>query len=373
MKAEVIVCLRLSALASGVLLSLTSAHAGPKAVYTTTNAVAGNEVVVFDRAANGTLDFSQAVATGGLGTGGGLGNQGAVVLANADDEHWLLAVNAGSNDVSVFRVENDGLTLTDVEPSGGMLPVSVTAHGNLVYVLNGMGAGNIAGFLLDGDGELSPLPGSTQPLSGAAATAPAQIEFTPDGQWLVVTEKSTNLIDIYPVDDDGLAGAPNSQPSVGMTPFGFAFTDYGDLIVSEAFGGMPDLSAVSSYQLCNGQLDVISPSVGTTETAACWIVITNNNRFAYTTNTASGTISGYKINQSDGALTLLDADGVTASTGMGTAPTDLALSNNSKFLYALNSATGEIAAFKVKKSNGELTSLQTVGGLPANATGLAAR
>ncbi|MCI0683992.1 MAG: lactonase family protein [Gemmataceae bacterium] len=356
-----------------VLSAATTAATGapPKAVFTSTNEVSGNMVVMYDRAADGTLAFAGEFATGGAGTGGGLGNQGALVLSH--NNQWLLVVNAGSNDISVFAVDNDSLTLADVESSGGMMPVSLTIDGDLVYVLNGGGAGNITGFVLH-DGDLGPIPGSTRPLSGAAMTAPAQVQFSPGGDLLVVTERATSLIDTYLVGADGLAEGPMVHGSNGTTPFGFGFTRRGTLIVSEAFGGAPDASAVSSYAVSiEGGLDVISASVPTTETAACWIAITDSGRFTYTTNTGSGTISGYAIRKPRGTLVLLDADGVTAVTGAGSAPTDLALSRGSRYLYVLNSGTGEIGAFAVNAGNGALTPLESVGGLPAASTGLAAR
>jgi 6-phosphogluconolactonase len=158
--------------------------------------------------------------------------------------------------------------------------------------------------------------------------------------------------------------------SAGETPFGFAFR--GDtLIVSEAFGGAEDASAVSSYDLANdGSLQVISPSVPTTETAACWIAVTRNGRFAYASNTGSGTVSGYRVSP-DGGLSLLDPDGITGVTGPG--PIDMAFSANSGFLYTLNSEDGTISAFHVNR-NGSLSSIPGIAGIPAgSATGLAAR
>jgi 6-phosphogluconolactonase len=131
---------------------------------------------------------------------------------------------------------------------------------------------------------------------------------------------------------------------------------------------------VSSYALDDdGTPSVVSASVPTTETAACWIVVSKNGKFVYTTNTGSGTVSGYKFAPSTGALTLLHANGVTADTGAGSAPTDLALSINGKYLYVLNSGTHEIDVFKVHNNNGSLSVVQSIDGLPDGATGLAAR
>jgi 6-phosphogluconolactonase (cycloisomerase 2 family) len=338
-------------------------------VYTMTNASGANAVLVYDRAADGTLTPAGSFGTGGSGSGGGLGNQGGLILS--DDSRWLLAVNAGSNTIAVFRVRGDGsLERTSTVPSGGILPISVTLSGEVVYALNAGGAGNVVGFRLAPGGVLEPISGSARPLSGAAAD-PAQIAFASRGRVLVVTEKATNRITTYRVGPDGLASAPQVHNSNGPTPFGFAIAPTGALIVSEAFGGAPDASAASSYEVnADGGLELVSGSVPTTETAACWFVVTGNGRFAYTSNTGSGSISGYSVRH--GALTLLDADGRTGVTGPGTAPIDLALARNSRYLYALNAGTQTISGFAVG-ADGSLTAIGTVGGLPASANGLAAR
>ena len=139
---------------------------------------------------DGSLTARGTVATGGNGTGAGLGSQGALIL----DGNRLFAVNAGSNSLSLLHVDRRGkVRLADVDPSGGARPISVTVHGRFVYVLNAGDVStpaNIRGFLALW-GKLVPLPGSTRPLS-AAAPDPAQVEFSPNGHHLVVAEKATN-------------------------------------------------------------------------------------------------------------------------------------------------------------------------------------
>lgn len=350
--------------------SPASADAGnfPGAVYTITNAAAGNEVLVYNRAGDGTLTFGGAYATGGLGSGNGLGSQEALALSQ--NKRWLFAVNAGSNDISVFAVKKNGLKLMDVVASGGERPISLTFRDNLLYVLNAGGSGNIAGFRFDGRGSLSPLAGSTRHLSNhgvGAAPGPAQISFDPDGRVLVVTEKASNLIVTYQVED-GLAGPPVNHASSGATPFGFAFDRRGRLVVSEAFGGAPGASALSSYFVHEETFELISPTVGTTQTAACWVVISKNGKYAYTTNTGSSSISSYRIGK-DGSLTLLDA--AAGLTGAGSSPIDMALSRDGRFVYALSGGTQTISAFRVM-ADGSLVSLGEVS-VPAGAVGLAAR
>ena len=342
-----------------------SAAASPKVVYTSTNSPAGNAVVAFDRARDGSLRPAGSFPTGGTGTGGGLSNQGAVTLS--DDGRALYVVNAGSDQITAFEVTPHGLRRTDVAGSGGHQPISVTTHGRLVYVLNAA-SDQITGFVTGRGGTLTALAGSTRPLSGSG-TGPAEVRFDQGGDLLAVTERGTNKIDTYTVDGDGRPSAPNVQASAGQTPFGFAFDPRDRLIVSEAFGGAPGASAVSSYRVDRfGAVTPISPSVPTGQTAACWIVVTGSGRFTYTTNTGSASISGYRI-ASDGSLSLLDS-GVSATTG--SSPTDLALSAGSRYLFALNSGSGTVGTYRVQQDGG-LVPGGVVGALPAGAAGLAAR
>jgi 6-phosphogluconolactonase len=337
------------------------------AVYTMSNAADGNTVLTFNRLADGRLLPAGATPSGGNGTGSGLGNQGGLVLTR--NERWLLAINAGSDTVTVFEVGPFGLRSRDVEPSGGTQPISIATHRNLVYVLNAL-SDSIAGFRLTRHGTLNPIPGSIRSLSTTGA-GPAQISFTPDGDVLVITEKNTSRIVTFAVDSDGLAGAIQVHPSSGETPFGFAFGKRDQLFVSEAFGGAPDASAVSSYHVDeDGAVETISPSVGTTETAACWVAVTPNGRFAYVTNTGSGSVSAYAIDF-DGTIELV-GDGRSGVTGDGSSPIDLAITDNGRFLYTLNAGTHTIGVFHIRHDGG-LTPMRFVSGLPESANGMAAR
>lgn len=203
------------------------------ALYTMSNAPDGNSVIVFERAADGRLAPAGTYSTGGTGTGGGLGNQGALIL---DEEARLLfVVNAGSDEVSVFVVRRHGLQFVQTVASGGDRPVSLTLDDDVLYVLNA-GSDSIAGFRVSHRGWLKPLSGSIRPLSGVG-TGPAQIQFSPDGRTLIVTEKATNNILSYSIDDHGRpSAAPQIFPSPGATPFGFAFDRRRQLFVSEAVG-----------------------------------------------------------------------------------------------------------------------------------------
>jgi 6-phosphogluconolactonase len=362
-----IVCAR--AIATAVALVALAAPAAASAssgtVYTSTNSATANAIQAFSRAPDGSLTPGGSFATGGAGTGAGLGSQGAVALD--DDAGRLFAVNAGSDNISAFKVTDSGLRLRDLEPSNGDRPISLTVHGDLLYVLNA-GSDQISGFRIRRGGDLEPLADSTRSLS-APASDPAQVEFSPSGDLLAVTEKATNRIDTLRIGGDGRPGQLRSQPSAGQTPFGFAFDRRGNLIVSEAFGGAPNASALSSYGVApDGTVAPISPVVRTGQTAACWVVVTGNGRFAYTTNTGSGSISSYTVDR-DGSIALQES--IAANTGSGSAPTDLAL-DSGRHLFVLNSGSGTVGAYRVR-GDGTLLAVDVVGGLPLSSTGLAAR
>ena len=350
-------------------VGVAAAAGNDGAVYTLTNNAAGNAVAIFNRAADGTLAPGGTVSTGGLGSGAGLGSQGSLTLSA--NHRWLFAVNAGSNEISVFAVSPNGLTLADKAASGGVNPISVTNYKDLVYVLNAGGSGNITGFTLGKHGQLKPLANSTRNLSNngaGAAPGPAQIAFSHDGETLMVTEKATNLIDTFAVDEDGMPGNVVTHPSAGVTPFGFAFGKHGTLIVSEAAGGAANASSASSYDVSDDSFEVISAAVPTQQTAACWAVATKNGKFAYTANAGSGSISLYGVSR-DGALTLRSS--AAGSTGASSHPSDMALGQNSHFLYVLANNTQAINAFEVQ-ADGSLTTVSGASGLPATAVGLAA-
>lgn len=361
-----------AALGGLLLLGPSSAAAEGRSgnVYVMTNQSAGNAILVFHRDAAGMLTSAGTFATGGNGAGTGadpLGSQGAVVLS--EDERFLFAVNTGSNSISAFTVSGDKLDLRGTVPSGGIMPVSVTARHGLVYAVNAGGTPNISGFALDANSnQLLPLAGSSRNLPGGAGAGPAEISFSPDGGVLVVTEKNTNRIDSFTLDDR-LPARVASFPSLSTTPFGFGFGRDDAAIVSDAGAGS-GTAAVSSYEVEeDGDVTIISPPVGDTQSAACWIAVLRNGRFAYATNAGSGTISSYAVSE-QGKLELKQV--IAASTGDGSTPTDMALNRSNRFLYARDGGNGTVVAFRVGP-DGTLTPLGTASGIPAGAQGIAAR
>jgi 6-phosphogluconolactonase (cycloisomerase 2 family) len=329
-------------------------------VFIQTNEADGNRVIAFEVGDDGALTEVANVPTGGKGDGvSHLTSQGSVALTQ--DASRLLVANAGSGDVSVITVA-DQPALVQVVPTGAA-PKSIAEHAGLVYVLN-TGTPSLAGFRLGNDG-LQALEGSLREL--AADADPAQVGFTPDGSALVVTERGTDSLAVFPVDESGLLGDLVETPSSGPTPYGFAFGSNGALVVTEAFGAEKGKAAASSYRLMGTQASPVSRSVGNGRSEICWAVVTDDG-YAFTTNFADGAVSSWSIGD-DGSLTLEDAVAGTAVEGQpGLRDEDL--SRDGRFLYAIDADSRRIFGWSVKE--GRLSPIGSWDGIPATVAGLAA-
>jgi 6-phosphogluconolactonase len=334
------------------------------AVYVQTN-VAPNEVIALRRTDDGSLDRIGSVATGGDGDGSPhLQSQGSVALTQ-DDQH-LLVTNAASDDLSVFSVSADGSIELRDRVHTGATPRSVTERDGLVVVLN-TGEPGLASFRLEAEG-IAPVEGGNQALEASDAD-PAQVGFSPDGSMVVITQRGTDSIVTYAVTSDGTFGDSDKVPSQGPTPYGFAFTSGGTLVVTEAFRAEKGAAAASSYAIVDGSLEPRTASVGNGRSEICWAVVTPDDRFAFTTNFADGAVSRFAI-AADGSLSLEDA---TAGISVDGVPglRDEDLSSDGRFLYALDADGGRIYGWSVD-GEGSLEPVGSWDGLPATVAGLAA-
>jgi len=334
------------------------------AVFIMSNSVDRNEVITFAQAADGTLHESGRFPTGGRGSGGNndpLESQGSLTLSQ--DHPLLFALNAGSGQISVFDVHGSHLELSDKVQSEGSEPNAIAQHGNLVYVLNTGGSSNVAGFVLEGD-HLHYIKNSLAFLSTNTSGA-ASIAFSPDGNFLAVTERLTNDIDVFKVQTDGTLSPIVINPSAGPGAFSVSFAPNGVALVSETGPvNVSNGSAISSYAiLANGTLSAISTSVPTLGGANCWNVVTPDGRFVYVSNAGSSTISGFAIS-STGALSALPWT-VVGENPAGATNLDLAVSADGRFLFTLNSMDGTIGTFAIQK-DGTLKNLGPANGFSSN-------
>jgi 6-phosphogluconolactonase (cycloisomerase 2 family) len=341
----------------------TRAPGGQGVVFVHANDPGGNAVIAFRRGDDGVLSRDRSYPTGGLGAeeaeapADPLASQRS--MEYDDEAARLYVVNAGSDTVSVFDVDGFRLRPVQVVASGGSFPVSVTARGGLVYVLNAGGDGAISGFRSGPEG-LVPIPASTRMLGLGNATppfflsSPGQVGFTADGRYLVVTTKNHDTLLAFAVDEDGApADRPVVTPSAGRVPFAFVVTPDGAVVVAEASG------SVSSYRVePDGRLTAVSPSVTNGQQATCWIA--RAKRHVYAVNAGSGTVSAYAVDPG-GRLRLLGRDGVTAHVGAGAI--DVAATPDGGILYVENGASATVHPFRVEQ-DGSLLPLPETSGLP---------
>lgn len=272
--------------------------------------------------------------------------------------------NVASDDVSVFSLEGAMPALTKTIPAG-TAPRSVAEHDGLVYVL-ATGDARVNGFRLI-DGDLVPIEGASMALSTPDG---AQVGFAPDGRALIVTERGADKLSSYAVGTDGTLGAPRTIESQGATPYGFALSSNGTLVVTEAFRAEKGAAAASSYRVDGDTVVPVTASIGNGRSEICWVVISNDGSYAFTTNFADGAVSRYAI-AGDGALTLEDAlAGMTTDGQPGLRDEDL--SDDGAFLYAIDADQGRIVGWSVDGA-GLLSMLGSWDGVPVTVAGLAAR
>lgn len=341
---------------------------GEGAAFAMTNSTRDNRIVSYKRTVEGSLIRQGSVSTRGLGIGVDLDTQGPLQLSA--DHRYLYAVNAGSDNVSVFSVHGTRLKF-EQKIYAGDEPTSLTVHGNLVYVLDGSVASNsIRGFTAGPRGALKPIANSIQPLSSPIAV-PGDIEFSPDGTRILVTEKTTALtlnpsvaLDEFAINRNGVAGPAKRDASNAIRPFAVAFRNNNQVVVGNSYDAAVGKAAVSAYGLdSTGALSPKGSPVPNGQTDTCWIIVTHDGRFAYTANFGANTISQYRF-ASDGTVSLVR--GSAAFLGDGSEPVDLAQTADSHYVYQLLRGTGAVASFRVG-ADGALTPLAvTKGGLPAD-------
>lgn len=365
----------------GVVCCLILGFSLPAAaiVYTSGNEAVGNRIIAFDiDKPSGNLLEIGSFDTGGKGTGAPIGNQGALTTDASD--RWMFVTNAGDGSVTSFRLQPQGLEFVNKVPSKGHSAISVTVFGTLVYVLNegsglesdpaGLRYDNISGFRFNAVGELEYIPDSTRIIDRTQLTAPAQIGFNKSGTVLLITEKATNKLTTFVMNNDGTpARKPLKRLSAVPTPFGFEFGDRDYVFITEANGGGAGVTASYRVNRGTGEVSSLVDRIDQGD-ATCWTVLSSDQTIGYSVNTGSGSVSLYQVNF-DGTLEPFFGKKPDQQIKTGTGPRDAILTQNNQFFYTLNNGDGEIRAFSVTR-DGEIVRGGTVA-VPTSVTGIISR
>ena len=188
-------------------------------VYVNDNTAGTNTIAGFLKHRDGSLTPlpGSPFPADGAGTGSGIGSQGA--LQQSSDGRYLLAVDAGSNQISVLKIGSGGrLTLVGSPvSSGGTMPVSIAVHHSLVYVANASGMPNFTGFTINSAGVLAPLAGSTVTLP--SGSLPGDVLFNGTGAVLAGTLVDSSQVVTFTVGSGGLlTPAPGEFPLLFKRP-----------------------------------------------------------------------------------------------------------------------------------------------------------
>ena len=339
------------------------------AVFVESDQTGSNTVISYSRSTDGSISYVATYPTGGAGaaaagsTADPLASQGGLALVDHGNE--LIATNPGSNSVSVFAVFGPYLHLIQQVPSGGLFPVSISSHDDLVAVLNAGGAGSVSEFRFQW-GRLVALNNETRPLGLTNTTPPfylagaGQVGYSPNGQFLIVTTKaSTSSYEVFTVSDRGdLSSSATVTAAANAVPFAFTFDANGRIVAAEASN-----SSVSTYTIgFNGSLTLVG-TVSDGQAALCWI--SSAQGYFFGSNAGGGDVSSFG-ETAVGVPTLLNAK--AAITHPGT--TDSAVSPDGAFLYVESGGSGALDAFAIN-TNGTLTPIETLWNLPLPYEGIA--
>lgn len=359
MKHPIRLLVLLAVMASAFIVATTPAQAeegAGGAVFVQTNSSGGNSIDAFRRNGDGTLTFLAAYATGGLGgreagsASDPLATQGSLV--RTAEGRLLIAVNAGSDTISVFRVSGARLQLAQVLASGGSFPTGIAIHDDLVYALNAGGTGALSGYRIKGR-RLEPIERSTRSLDLANATppfflsSPAQVGFTPDGRHLIVSTKTNGTVDVFSVRDDGRLSTAPVKNAASPVPFAWVFDGAGRMVLN--FAGSSSLETFTVND--DNTITPVSAPVSDTRAALCWI--TRAAGYLYTSNTGSNDLSQFRV-LGDGTVVLINP--IAASSIPGAIDSAAA----GGFIYVQSGLSGTVHAFSIGVG-GALTQIQIMG------------
>jgi 6-phosphogluconolactonase (cycloisomerase 2 family) len=254
---------------------------------------------------NGTL-----TATAGSSVAAGT-NPRALALYTAVDggygppiiTDYLYVANAGSDDLSVFRIDSDTGVPTPLSPASypaGASPsaLMIDRSGPFLYAANSGGSNGISGFTITGSGGLTPIAGSPFPSSGGVSV----LALGGDGQFLYAAIASGGAATIVGFNVDPNTGALTALPDfpLALPSCRYIVADQAGVYLYAAGG-----TNVFGYRIDQktGALDPLPGSPVGVGAEADTLSVDPTNQFLYVANGSARTVTGFALDAATGAPT----------------------------------------------------------------------
>ena len=367
----------------------------------------GNAIIHYHRSANGTIVEVERVATGGAGSGllspiyhvprpNHFEGAGSVILT--PDHRFLFTTNAGDNSVSSFAVSEDGeLTLLDTKrtgnaTNGGAKSLAYAPSSRTLFVVHTFGPDHIRLMSVDGEGKLTPRPErysvNTMDWNNRV---PTMAVLSPDGKFLFVGTTFDELpsrknpdgslilwiphkdgalhviasnapdpdgIVVFPVGEDGALREPSFHDARGASPFYIAFLHNrpDTLIIGYAVGNGVSMGRIDADgKIRVGPLVPIDTSAGL-PSELCWLAVSPNDRWVFTTNFGYSDISSYRIDGNvlsiakDPASPKVPGDGTFRAIDgvVSSGPSDSWISPDGAYLYQIYGNASKLVGYATK-------------------------
>jgi len=366
-----------------------------------------NAIVHYRWSANGALTEGERVVTGGAGSGelspiyhvnrpNDFEGAGSVILT--PDRRFLFTTNAGDNSVSSFAVSKDGeLTLVDTKrtgnvTSGGAKSLAYSPSSRTLYVVHTFGPDHLRLMSVDGEGKLTPRPEkysvNTMEWNNRV---PTMAVLSPDGKFLFVGTTFDELpsrknpdgslilwiphkdgalhviasnapdpdgIVVFPVGEDGALREPSFYDARGASPFYIAFLHNRPytFVVGYAVSNGVSIGKIDA----NGKISVSAPV--TLDTSAgvpselCWLAVSPDDRWVFTTNFGYSDISSYHIDgdmlsiAKDPASPKVPGDGTFRAIDgvVSSGPSDSWISPDGAFVYQIYGNASKLVGYATK-------------------------
>jgi 6-phosphogluconolactonase (cycloisomerase 2 family) len=285
-------------------------------------------------------------------------------VAMTPNSKFLYIISANGY-VDAYSVAPTGL-LTVIQAQPGYTvasPTGIVATNNYVYVSSG--AGQIYVFSINPtSGALTTLTCAACSIGGASNAQ--AIVLDPTNTYLYVALPGTNAIGIGTIQQSGPnAGTLSSfnataySGPANFTPQDLALTPTGGNLYASNFLGPPPFSGttfITPFTVTGGGTTLTAGSNVTVGSSPNGLAIDPSGKFLYVANQGSGNVSAFTIG-AGGALSAVAGSPFASGSGAASRPLGASVDPTGNFLYVSNNADGTVSGWRINTTTGALTAV----------------